>query len=98
MLRRHKFWHYTEKFRAVWMLGRNPHEVLEDKVVQTIFLACNIAHPEISDSDPEFMNLWDECYQAKMGLAGKPMYVLQVENLKGLRRPTRGRRSRRSWR
>ena len=87
MLRRNKFWHYTEKFRAVWMLGRNPHDVNEDKVVQKIFLACNVAHPEISDDDNEMLNLWDECYQAKMGIAGKPMYVLQLENIRGLRPP-----------
>ena len=85
MLRRNKFWHYPEKFRALWMLGRNPHDVYEDKVVQKIFLACNVAHPEVSDGDNEMLNLWDECYQAKMGIAGKPMYVLQLDNIRGLR-------------
>ena len=87
MLKRHKFWHYPEKFRALWMLGKNPHDVYEDKVVQKIFLACNVAHPEVSDGDKEMLNLWDECYQAKMGIAGKPMYVLQLDNIRGLRPP-----------
>ena len=87
MLKRNKFWHYPEKFRALWMLGRNPHEIYEDKVVQKIFLACNVAHPEVSDGDNEMLNLWDECYQAKMGIAGKPMYVLQLDNIRGLRPP-----------
>ena len=85
MLRRNKFWHYPEKFRALWMLGKNPHDVYEDKVVQKIFLACNVAHPEVSDGDNEMLNLWDECYQAKMGIPGKPMYVLQLDNIRGLR-------------
>ena len=85
MLKRNKFWHYPEKFRAIWMLGRNPHDVFEDKVVQKIFLACNVAHPEVSDGDPEMLNLWDECYQAKLGIPGKPMYVLQLDNIRGLR-------------
>ena len=87
MLNRNKFWHYPEKFRAIWMLGRNPHDVFEDKVVQKIFLACNVAHPEVSDGDNEMLNLWDECYQAKMGIPGKPMYVLQLDNIRGLRPP-----------
>ena len=87
MLRRNKFWHYPEKFRAVWMLGKNPHDVFEDKLVQKIFLACNVAHPEVSDGDKEMLNLWDECYQAKMGIAGKPMYVLQLDNIRGFRPP-----------
>ena len=69
------------------MLGRNPQDVFEDKLVQKIFLACNVAHPEVSDSDPEMLNLWDECYQAKMGIPGKPMYVLQLDNIRGLRPP-----------
>jgi ATP-dependent helicase YprA (DUF1998 family) len=87
MLRRNKFWHYPEKFRAVWMLGKNPHEVIEDKVVQKIFLACNVAHPEVSDDDPEMLNLWDECHQARIGLSGRPMYIVQVEKLKAMRPP-----------
>ncbi len=87
MLKRNKFWHYPEKFRALWMLGRNPHDVYEDKLVQRIFLACNVAHPEVSDGDNEMLNLWDECYQAKMGIPGKPMYVLQLDNIRGLRPP-----------
>src|SRR6476659_1985534 len=85
LLKRNKFWHYPEKFRAVWMLGHHPQEVIEDKLVQKIFLACNVAHPEISDADPEMLNLWDECYQAKMGMAGKPMYRLQIDNIRGQR-------------
>ena len=104
MLKRHKFWHYTEKFRALWMLGKNPHDVYEDRVVQRIFLACNVAHPEVSDGDNEMLNLWDECYQAKMGIPGKPMYVLQLDNIRGLRpptpsprRPSSGRSSPRRW-
>ena len=55
--------------------------------MQKIFLACNVAHPEVSDGDNEMLNLWDECYQAKMGIAGKPMYVLQLDNIRGLRPP-----------
>ena len=55
--------------------------------MQKVFLACNVAHPEVSDDDKEMLNLWDECYQAKMGIPGKPMYVLQLDNIRGLRPP-----------
>ena len=85
MLRHHGFWHYPEKFRAVWLLGRRPEDVLEDQVVQRIFLACNIAHPDTDDNDPDRFDLWDECYQAKMGLEGRPMYFFQIDAIRPLR-------------
>ena len=57
-----------------------------DKLVQKIFLACNVAHPEVSDDGPDDLDLWDECYQAKMGLNGRPhwgkMHNRTAENLR----------------
>jgi len=76
-LRFHGFWHYPEKFQAVRMLGKRPEDLIEDPDISRIFLACNAAHPETWD-------FWDEAFQAKLGLDSKPMYVLQVEDLKSL--------------
>jgi len=76
-LRFHGFWHYPEKFQAVRMLGKRPEDLIEDPDISRIFLACNAAHPEAWE-------FWDEAFQAKLGLESKPMYVLQVEDLKAL--------------
>ena len=35
------------------MLGKRPEDVLEDRTVQRIFLICNVAHPETSETDPD---------------------------------------------
>ena len=85
MLKLHGYWHYTEKFRVIRLLGRNPEDVLEDLLVQRIFLACNVLHPDTQDGDPDGFDLWDECYQAKLGIEGKPMYMMQAENIRKLR-------------
>jgi hypothetical protein len=87
MLKLHGFWHYPEKFKAIWMLGKRPEDVLEDVTVQRIFLACNIAHPDCSDTNPDSFNFWDECFQAKLGMPGKPMYFYQIEQISTLRPP-----------
>jgi len=82
MLKLHGFWHYPEKLRALWMLGKHPEDVLEDRLVQRIMLACNVAHPDTDEDDPDRFRFWDECYQNKMGLQGRPMYFFQTDVVK----------------
>ena len=85
MLELHGYWHYPEKFKALYMLGLHPEDVVENQTVQRLFLACNIAHPDTAENDPEHFSLWDECFQTKMGIQGKPMYFFQTNVLLELR-------------
>jgi hypothetical protein len=68
------FLHYPDKLALVRMLGRRHEDVMDDPVVQEVFLACRALHPQPWD-------LWDDCYQAAMGLPNRPIYYLRVERL-----------------
>jgi hypothetical protein len=87
MLRLHGFWHYPEKLKVIWMLGKRPEDVLEDVTVQRIFLACNVVHPDCSETKPDSFSFFDDCFQAKLGLQGKPMYIYQVDQVSTLKPP-----------
>jgi hypothetical protein len=68
------FLHYPDKLALVRMLGRRHEDVMDDPVVQEVFLACRALHPQPWD-------VWDDCYQASMGLPNRPIYYLRVERL-----------------
>jgi hypothetical protein len=68
------FLHYPDKLALVRMLGRRHEDVLDDPVVQEVFLACRALHPQPWD-------VWDDCYQAALGLPNRPIYYLRVERL-----------------
>src|SRR6185312_9987597 len=69
------YWHYPEKFKAIWLLGRRVEESLEDPEVGILMLACHVAHPSP-------WKLWDEFHQTRLATDGKPQYGRRVEGLK----------------
>jgi hypothetical protein len=75
LLDREGYWHYNDKFRALRLMGKRPHDVLDEFEIAMTFVASHAAHPEPWD-------LWDEVYQARMGTTGKPMYNRRVHYLK----------------
>ena len=74
MLKFNGFWHYPEKMTAIRLLGKRPEDVLEDSLVGCIFVACNIAHIKPWD-------IYNECFQAKLGVIGRPMFKDQVYHM-----------------
>ena len=85
MLKFHGYWHYPEKYRALRMFGRNPEDVCEDLLVQDVYLACSTAHPDHREDDPDHLSFFDECFQSKLCLEGKPMYFGQINKIKTLK-------------
>ena len=73
------YWTTGEKFRAVRLLGRRHEDILEDREVTRVFLACNVAHPEAWD-------FYDEVKQARLGVDGAALPFLRMEALRA-RRP-----------
>jgi hypothetical protein len=67
------FLHYPDKLALVRLLGRRHEDVMDDPVVREVFLACRALHPQPWDP-------WDDCYQAALGLANRPIYYLRVEH------------------
>ena len=76
MLRFYGFWHYPDKLTAVRLLGKRPEDVVEDPEIGTLFVACNILHIKPWE-------FWSECFQAKLGVTGRPMYKNQVYHMEG---------------
>ena len=74
MLRFYSFWHYPEKMTAVRLLGKRPEDLVEDLEVGMIYVACNIAHIKAWDT-------FEDCFQAKLGVIGRPMYKEQVAHM-----------------
>jgi hypothetical protein len=68
------YWHYTEKFKAIQLMGKRPEDLFEDFTLQELFAACHKAHPE-----PISMN--DESFQAVLGCTGKVPYWLHVQHM-----------------
>jgi hypothetical protein len=66
------YWHYSDRFRAVRLLGKRPEDVIEDPAAADLALACHVLHPVP-------WGFWEECYQGRLGVEGKPMYIGQVE-------------------
>lgn len=79
MLDQEGFWHYDARYRALKLAGLRPEDTLLDPAVERITLACNVLHPEAWD-------LWDECFQATLGVEGRPVYRYRVDLLRA-RRP-----------
>ncbi len=73
-LRYRGYWHYTEKFKAIQMMGKRPEDLFEDFCLQELFAACHKAHPEP-------MSMLDESFQAVLGCTGKVPYWLHVQHM-----------------
>ena len=69
------YWHYNEKYMALRMLGKRPQDVMEDRSIRNVFLACHAAHPDK-------WKLFDEFQQARLGVDGKPIYFFRIEEFK----------------
>ena len=74
ILQREGFWHYSEKFEAIRLMGLRPDDALNVELVGTIFLACRVLHPEPWDITADFQ-------QAALGCEGRPIYSLRTERL-----------------
>lgn len=72
MLREEKFWHYDARYKALKLAGLRPEDTMHDPMVERVTLACNALHPESWD-------LWDECFQATLGVEGRPVYRYRVD-------------------
>src|SRR5260370_15218246 len=75
LLDRQGYWHYTDKFRRIRLMGKRFFDLLDDIEVAMIFVTAHAAHPEAWD-------MVDEAHQARLGLPGKPMYNRRIEWLK----------------
>jgi hypothetical protein len=71
MLHFNGYWHYTEKLTAIRLLGKRPEDVLEDSDIGSMFVATHILHVKP-------MDFFDGCFQAKLGVIGKSMFLIST--------------------
>ena len=79
ILGREAFWHYSEKFEAIKLLGHRPDDALNVEIVGQIMMACRVIHPEPWDVTADIQ-------QAALGCEGRPIYSYRSETLED-RRP-----------
>jgi hypothetical protein len=72
------YWHYNDKFRALRLMGKRPQDAMDEFEIAMIFVACHAAHP-----GP--WPLWDELHQGRLGMDGKPLYMLRTQYLEGFK-------------
>jgi hypothetical protein len=72
------YWHYNDKFRALRLMGKRPQDAMDEFETAMIFVACHAAHPAP-------WPLWDELHQGRLGMDGKPLYMLRTQYLEGFK-------------
>jgi hypothetical protein len=74
MLHFNGYWHYTEKLTVIRLLGKRPEDVLEDCDIGAMFVATHLLHVKP-------MDFFDGCFQAKLGVIGKSMFLMQLQHM-----------------
>jgi hypothetical protein len=59
-------------------MGKRPQDAMDEFEIAMIFVACHAAHP-----GP--WPLWDELHQGRLGMDGKPLYMLRTQYLEGFK-------------
>jgi hypothetical protein len=59
-------------------MGKRPQDAMDEFEIAMIFVACHAAHP-----GP--WPLWDELHQGRLGMEGKPLYMLRTQYLEGFK-------------